>query len=91
MMIENPKWVQGQKRGYFAFWVRLLDKDLSIAVSGFKYFPDSRTVSSPSNCKGDGKFVNTTKLSAELYNLIMTKAQEMLGGTAEEEATAGAA
>ena len=74
ILIEGPKWVQGQKRGYFAFWVRLIHGVVSIAISGFKYFPDKKTVSTPSAMKGEGRFVDTVKVTADTYNLILKEA-----------------
>lgn len=63
-------------RRYFSFWAKLyFDDELSINVSGFKYYPDTKTISTPSVNKGGDKFINTAKLSGKMYNAIREAAE----------------
>ena len=68
-------------RVYFSFWAKLFFDDegsRAISVSGFKYFPDTKSVSTPSINKGDTKFINTSKLTAEMYNDIRQAAENAI-------------
>jgi hypothetical protein len=63
---------------YYSFWVRLILEDTcTIAISGWKYFPDKGNVLSPSIGKGKGKFFHSTKTNLEMHNMIVTKARSM--------------
>ena len=78
--IENftPQEAKNGRR-YYSFWVRVLMGPYFISISGWKYFPDTAKLSTPSQNKGGTKFINTTKTSAELYNRIQELAHEMFG------------
>lgn len=66
-------------RQYFSFWAKVyFDNETFISVSGFKYYPDTKTISTPSVNKGDEKFINTAKLSAKLYNSIRSAAENAI-------------
>lgn len=66
-------------RRYFSFWAKVyFDDNRFMSVSGFKYYPDTKTISTPSVNKGDEKFINTAKLSALLYNDIRSAAENAI-------------
>ncbi len=81
--VENPKYVEtpksGSARPYYSFAVRLLYGPLSLAVSGFKFFPDNASLSTPSQFKGNGKYFNTCSMSKQMYYAIQTAAATYFG------------
>jgi hypothetical protein len=72
---------------YYTFWVRFMDvkTGLWITSGGWRYFPDTRTVYSPSVSKGNGSYVTTVKTSTELHNLIQSKLETLLADEVVEE------
>jgi hypothetical protein len=73
--IENPKLVTGKNgKEYCSFWVRVFDGALGCAVAGWKFFPNTGTVGTPSQYKGSGakgaKFVMLVKPTKEFYNAV---------------------
>lgn len=77
-----------QGRQYFSFSVRLLAGDIFLSTVGWKYYPDSQTISTPSQAKGDGKFINTVKMSATLYNRVQDEARRFFGDNEDVESAA---
>ena len=83
--------VSKNNKPYFSFWVRLNFNGRFLSVAGWKYFPQDRKLSTPSQGKGDGKFVNTAKVDPKLYNDVLTLADQTFGGpVASAETTAAA-
>lgn len=78
--IEGGKLMSGGKRPYFTFWAHAAQGPKSITVSGWKYFPDTQTISTPSVMKGQGRFVNTTRVSKEFYNDVLAQATQYFAG-----------
>lgn len=79
--IENPSpQVSKQGRKYVSFWVRLLVDDFFISIAGWKYYPDEQKISTPSQIKGPGKFINTTKVNPAFYNHIQDLMTRMFAG-----------
>ncbi len=70
--VEHPKFVQPaySKRPYYSFTLRLFHGDLSIGITGWKYFPDDGGLSTPTQHKGDGKFFNTCNMTPQFYNKV---------------------
>lgn len=79
VFIDNavPQKAQSGRR-YISFWARVLIGTEFISIAGFKYFPDTKSVSTPTQGKGGGKFVNLTKMSGGLYNAIAQAAEKVL-------------
>lgn len=94
--IENGKLItpEGkQKREYYSFWVHIFSGKDSISISGWKYFPDTQSISSPSVMKGQGRFINTTKTSKEFFNKVLYEATQYFSesqviDSVQEETTA---
>ena len=82
-IIENIKWQSrpGQ-RAYVTFWVRFLFPSLPgyLSISGWRYYPDTGTMATPSVPKGGGKFMDLLHMSAEVYNAIGKEAYRLIGG-----------
>jgi hypothetical protein len=84
--VENGKPVVGKSgRSYFSFWIRISDGMFTHSESGWKYFPDTQTVSAPSVMKGkDGggkaKFINTTKPNPAFFNEVRAQAEGYFDG-----------
>ena len=75
--IEQPNHHVAQNgKDYFTFWVRFQFGTEYFAASGWKYFPETRKVTTPSQMKGPNHFFNTTKISAGLLGEISAKADE---------------
>ncbi len=82
LFVEKPKLVVSQaERKYYCFSLRILEGEFSLSVSGWRYYPDNRTISTPSQYKGQGKYVNTVNLTAETYNIVQDVAIKMFGGS----------
>ena len=75
------------KRPYYSFWVDVFSGPQMMSVSGWKYFPDTQTISSPSVYKGDGKFFNTTKLTKEMFNRVAQVAAAHFADNPDQEIT----
>jgi hypothetical protein len=66
-------------REYWTFWVRVFSGDLWVSVSGFRYFPDKRTIALPAAQKGNGSYHDMTKMSGVLFNRILEEVERLLG------------
>lgn len=78
--VEQPNYYVSQNgKEYYSFWVRFNFGTEYFASSGWKYFPESGKVTTPSQMKGPGHFFNTSKVSAGLLREISKKAEEFFG------------
>jgi hypothetical protein len=84
--VENGKSVTSQKgRSYFSFWLRVTDGPFALGVAGWKYYPDTKTISSPSQLKGKvksggPKFINTSQPNPAFFNEVLAQAQAYFDG-----------
>jgi hypothetical protein len=80
ILVENLK--QGVTRDgkvFYSFWVRFLIGKEWMSVSGWRYFVEDHTLSTPSVYKGAGKnYANTMKVSGAIYNAVKERIEETL-------------
>lgn len=66
------------KDAYYTFWVRLWNPaapEYYATVSGWRYWPGTEKLSTPSISKGDGKFFSTAFVSKVLYDSVLREMQ----------------
>lgn len=63
---------------YYTFWVRVMDPKTGwwMTTGGWRYFPDRKTVGSPSISKGNGSYVASVKYDALMRNEIQRQIEE---------------
>jgi len=92
ILIENlkPGVSQFNKESYFTFWVKFWDPktDMWFSVSGWRYWPARRTLSTPAMHKGGQNYSNTTKVSKSVYNQILLEIERVTGADEVEELAA---
>jgi hypothetical protein len=74
--------VKGFETLYYTFWVRFMVTGSPdwVTVGGWRYWPDKRTVSTPSMNKGGLKgYYNTTKIPPTTYSRILDEVERHLG------------
>lgn len=79
----EPSVSSKDKRVYYTFWVRFIDTSgtlLYISTAGWRYWPDTRKMGTPAINKGPGKgYFNTVQVPSEVYNIIQTQVEDILG------------
>jgi hypothetical protein len=77
----NSKRVKSLETTYYTFWVRFfaLGSPASISVSGWRYWPERRTLSTPSIKKSDARYFNTCKPTPDVYMAILSEVERLLG------------
>lgn len=65
-------------RPYYTFWVRVMDMRTGgwFTSGGWRYFPDTRVIGSPSISKGNGSYVASVKYDALVRAEIQRQIEE---------------
>lgn len=69
--------VKGVETPYWSFWVRFMEGPDGISVSGWRYWPDRQSLSTPSVYKG-GRYWNMTKVQTTTYNRVKEEIERLL-------------
>ncbi len=84
ILIDNLTYQESKNKNepskYYTFWLRVrVEAGEFLAIAGWRYFPETRSLATPAIRKGDGKFFNTTKLSPRLYDAVKAMVEEAIG------------
>lgn len=76
----------GDKDAYYTFWVKLFNPkspEYYATISGFRYWPESGKLATPSVGKGEGKYVSSSYFSKAIYDQILGEVKYCLEAPGE--------
>jgi hypothetical protein len=73
---------------YYTFWVRFIDGAHWHTISGWRYWPETDKLGTPSYPKGGGKFVGTIKMDSGTYEQVKDGIRRFVGVHPDDEAAA---